>query len=120
MTGGQQHQYSVRPATPEDLGDLQALARRTIDACYRGFLGGPTVDLMMIDPDEHRRGLGRVLLRHAEETLLARYPVIRLETFPDNVRARAFSEVCGWASAGLLEDEGPAKLVYTRSGVAPY
>ncbi|MFB7297756.1 GNAT family N-acetyltransferase [Streptomyces rubiginosohelvolus] len=161
MTTGQQHQPSVRPAAPEDLGDLQALARRTIDACYRGFLGdeavdrfigsgasdahveshlgqggvycllldgriaglsvldGPTVDLMMIDPDRHRRGLGRVLLRHAEETLLARCPVIRLETFPDNVGAREFYEACGWVSAGLLEAEGPAKLVYTRSAAAP-
>ncbi|MFJ6147562.1 GNAT family N-acetyltransferase [Streptomyces anulatus] len=149
---------TIRPATGEDLGELQALARRTIDTCYRGFLGdeavdwfigsgasdehvrshlerggvhcltrdgrivgfsildGRTVDLMMVDPDQHRRGWGRLLLRHAEETLLARYSTIRLETFPDNVGAKAFYEACGWVLAERLEGDGPAKLVYTRSG----
>ncbi|MER7912712.1 GNAT family N-acetyltransferase [Streptomyces sp. NPDC096068] len=152
-----QHRPAVRPATGKDLADLQALARRTIDTCYRGFLGdkavdrfigsgasdahvkthleqgevhcltqnnrivgfsvldGPTVDLMMIDPDHHRRGLGRLLLRHAEETLLARYPTVRLETFPENTRAVAFYEACGWTFGARLEGEGPAKAEYTKS-----
>ncbi|MFC7933219.1 GNAT family N-acetyltransferase [Streptomyces cinereoruber] len=155
-----QHRPTVRPATGEDLGDLQALARRTIDTCYRGFLGdeavdwfigsgasdahvkthlerggvhcltqdgrivgfsvldGSTVDLMMVDPDHHRRGLGRLLLRHAEETLLARYPSIRLETFPDNTRAMSFYEACGWVLGDRLEGEGPAKVEYTKGGTA--
>ncbi|MGV9690807.1 N-acetyltransferase family protein [Streptomyces sp. NPDC003444] len=155
-----QHRPSLRPATGEDLADLQALARRTIDTCYRGFLGdeavdwfigsgasdahvkthleqgevhcltqdgrivgfsildGPTVDLMMIDPDHHRRGLGRVLLRHAEETLLARHSTVRLETFPENTRAVAFYEACGWTLGGRLEGEGPAKAEYTKSRTA--
>ncbi|MFF4869366.1 GNAT family N-acetyltransferase [Streptomyces sp. NPDC000961] len=155
-----QHRPSLRPATGEDLADLQALARRTIDTCYRGFLGdeavdrfigsgasdahvrthleqgevhcltqdnrivgfsvldGPTVDLMMIDPDHHRRGLGRVLLRHAEETLLARHSTVRLKTFPENTRAVAFYEACGWTSGGRLEDEGPTKAEYTKSRTA--
>ncbi|CAM5558879.1 GNAT family N-acetyltransferase [Streptomyces narbonensis] len=34
----------VRPALPEDLAALQELARRTIDACYRSFLGDEGVD----------------------------------------------------------------------------
>ncbi|MFJ7415284.1 GNAT family N-acetyltransferase [Streptomyces sp. NPDC098077] len=150
---------TIRPATEDDLGELRALARRTIDTCYRGFLGdeavdwfigsgasdehvrshleqggvyclslgggrivgltildGPTVDLMMVDPDFHRRGWGRLLLRQAEETLLARYSTIRLETFPDNVRAKAFYEACGWVLGDLPAGEGPAKLVYTKIG----
>ncbi|WP_336086744.1 GNAT family N-acetyltransferase [Nocardia sp. SSK8] len=153
----EQHRPTIRPATGQDLGALQALARRTIDTCYRGFLGdeavdwfinsgasddhvrshleqgrvycldqddrivglsildGPTVDLMMIDPDQHRRGLGRLLLRHAEETLFTRYPSIRLETFPDNARARSFYESCGWILGDQLADEGPAKLEYTKT-----
>ena len=148
---------AIRPATGEDLADLQALARRTIDTCYRGFLGdeavdwfigsgasdahvkshlerggvhclgqdgrilglsildGRTVDLMMVDPDHHRRGLGRLLLRHAEEALLAQYPTIRLETFPDNARAKSFYEACGWGLGDRLEGEGPTKLEYTKS-----
>lgn len=148
---------TIRPATAEDLGDLQALARRTIDTCYRGFLGdeavdwfigsgasdahvkshlerggvyclsqhgrlvgvsildGPTVDLMMVAPDHHRRGLGRLMLRHAEETLLAQYPTIRLETFPDNTRATSFYEACGWVLGDRLEGEGQDKVEYTKT-----
>ncbi|MEU2681243.1 GNAT family N-acetyltransferase [Streptomyces sp. NPDC007107] len=152
-----QHHLVTRPAAGEDLGDLRALARRTIDTCYRGFLGdevvdwfigsgasdahvkthleqggvhcltrdglivgfsildGATVDLMMVDPDHHRQGLGRVLLRHAEETLFASYPAIRLETFPDNARAMSFYEACGWVLGGRLEGEGPTKVEYTKN-----
>ncbi|BCL18269.1 GNAT family N-acetyltransferase [Streptomyces tuirus] len=152
-----QHPPTIRPATGEDIDALQALARRTIDTCYRGFLGdeavdwfigsgasdahvkshleqggvhclsqdgrivglsvldGPTVDLMMVDPDHHRRGLGRLLLRHAEGTLLAQYSTIRLETFPDNARAKSFYEACGWVLGDRLEGEGPAKVEYTKN-----
>ncbi|MEU9858053.1 GNAT family N-acetyltransferase [Streptomyces sp. NPDC047974] len=152
-----QHRPTIRPARGEDLGDLQALARRTIDTCYRGFLGdeavdwfigsgasdehvkshleqggvhclsqdgriiglsildGPTVDLMMVDPDHHRQGLGRLLLRHAEETLPAQYPTIRLETFPDNARAISFYEACGWVLGDRLEGEGPTRFEYTKN-----
>ncbi|MFC5902830.1 GNAT family N-acetyltransferase [Streptomyces zhihengii] len=156
MTTGE-HRPAIRPATGDDRGELQALARRTIDTCYRAFLGdeavdwfigsgasdahvtdhlerggvhclvqdgriiglsildGPTVDLMMIDPHQHRRGLGRLLLGHAEDTLLARYQVIRLETFPGNTGAVSFYEACGWALGRPLEGEGPAKLELTKS-----
>src|SRR5262245_26801898 len=34
----------IRPATSSDLPLLQALARRTIDTCYRSFLGEEAVD----------------------------------------------------------------------------
>jgi len=34
----------IRPALTEDLGVLQELARRTIDASYRSFLGDDAVD----------------------------------------------------------------------------
>ncbi|WP_351235528.1 GNAT family N-acetyltransferase [Streptomyces sp. NPDC002133] len=153
-----QHRPTIHPATREDLDTLQALARRTIDTCYRGFLGdkavdwfidsgasdthvkshlerggvhclsqdgrivglsildGPTVDLMMVDSDHHRRGLGRFLLRHAEETLLAQYSTIRLETFPDNTAAKSFYEACGWDHGDRLEGEGPARVEYTKGG----
>ncbi|WP_230688907.1 GNAT family N-acetyltransferase [Micromonospora sp. WMMD558] len=148
---------TIRPGTGEDLNELQALARRTIDTRYRGFLGdegvdwfigsgaadahvashlqrggvlclsqegrivgfaildGPTIDLMMIDPDHHRRGLGRLLLRHAEETLLAQHSTIRLESFADNTAANSFYEACGWVHGDQLESEGPAKVEYTRN-----
>ncbi|GAB3697713.1 GNAT family N-acetyltransferase [Saccharopolyspora tripterygii] len=151
------HQPTIRPAVRRDLGGLQALARRTIDACYRGFLGddavngfigsgasdahvtshlerggvhclsqddrvlgfsildGPTVDLMMVDPDHHRRGLGRVLLQHAEEVLVAEHSTIRLETFAGNTSARSFYEACGWGLGQRWEEAGLTKLEYVKS-----
>lgn len=63
----------------------------------------------------HRRGFGRLLLRHAEETLLAQYSTIRLETFPGNARATSFYEACGWVAGDRLEGEGPVKVEYTKS-----
>ncbi|MFI6577970.1 GNAT family N-acetyltransferase [Nocardiopsis sp. NPDC050513] len=153
----EQRRPTIRPAAEADLAELQALARRTIDASYRGFLGdegvdwfigsgasdtyvrdelpkggmyclcegdrivgfsvldGPTVDLMMVDSDHHRRGLGRRLLSHAEETLFARYSAIRLESFAGNTAANAFYEACGWSRGGELDGEGPAKVEYTKS-----
>ncbi|MFC9683764.1 GNAT family N-acetyltransferase [Streptomyces sp. NPDC056948] len=154
-----QHLPAIRPATGADLDDLQVLARRTIDACYRAFLGdeavdwfigsgasdahveshlgtggvqclsqegriigfsildGSTIDLMMIDPDHHRRGLGRLLLRHAEEALLARYPTIRLESFADNAAANSFYEACGWRHGDRLEGDGLAKVEYVKTTI---
>ncbi|MFB7368945.1 GNAT family N-acetyltransferase [Streptomyces sp. NPDC056222] len=155
-----QRRPTIRPATGGDLDALQTLARRTIDTCYRRFLGdeavdwfihsgasdahvkshlerggvnclcqddqivsisildGPTIDLMMVDPDHHRRGLGRFLLRQSEETLFAQYPSIRLETFADNAPANSFYQACGWVHGDRMEDEGPAKVEYTKSGTA--
>ncbi|WP_408907449.1 GNAT family N-acetyltransferase [Streptomyces albidoflavus] len=139
----------LRPARADDLAALQELARRTIDARYRAFLGdeavdayvgsgasdehvaahfragglhcleadgalaglliteGPTVDLLMIDVDRQRRGLGRLLLSEAERLLLATYEEIRLETFTSNLAALAFYEACGWTASGRPESEGP-------------
>ncbi|MFE0156675.1 GNAT family N-acetyltransferase [Nonomuraea sp. NPDC059007] len=150
------HQHLIRVAAVEDLDALQALARRTIDACYRAFLGdeavdwfldsgasdahvktyleqgkvyhlshdgqiagvsildGPTIDVMMIDPDHHRRGLGRALLRQAESTLFAHHAAIRLESFAGNTAANSFYEACGWSPGRRLEAEGPAKVEYTK------
>ncbi len=150
-----------RPATGEELEELPALARRTINASYRAFLGdeavdrfvnsgasdahvahhldqhetycltrdgrtvgftlleGPTLDLLMVEPDLHRRGLGRVLLRHAEDTLLGRYESIRLETFDTNTVATLFYEACGWSPGTRTEADGMTKIEYTRTRPDP-
>ncbi|WP_225320690.1 GNAT family N-acetyltransferase [Streptomyces luteolifulvus] len=71
--------------------------------------------LMMVDLGHHRRGLGRLLLRHAEETLFAQYSTIRLETFADNARAKSFYETCGWVHGDPLEGEGPTRFEYTEN-----
>ncbi|WP_346346134.1 GNAT family N-acetyltransferase [Streptomyces sp. SID5789] len=135
---------------------LQELARRTIDARYRPFLGDEgvdwfigsgasddhieshfrqgnlhcleaggdlvglliteesTVDLLMIDADRQRQGLGRLLLAQAERLLFAEYQEIRLETFAGNVTAVAFYEACGWSVSGQLESDGPDRIEFRR------
>lgn len=40
-------QPGIRPAIDKDLPILQALARRTIDTCYRPFLGDEAVDWLV-------------------------------------------------------------------------
>ncbi|WP_244502364.1 GNAT family N-acetyltransferase [Streptomyces oceani] len=135
---------------------LQELARRTIDARYRSFLGDEgvdsfinsgasdehieshfrkghlhclevggdlvgllitqesTVDLLMIDVDRQRQGLGSLLLSLAERLLFAEYQEIRLETFAGNVTAVAFYEACGWSVSGRPESDGPDRIEFRR------
>ncbi|MFD4403023.1 GNAT family N-acetyltransferase [Nocardia sp. NPDC058499] len=151
----------VRPALRADITALQEIARRTIDASYRSFLGdegvdrfidsgasdehveshvrqghvycldvhgdpaglmildGPTVDLMMIDIRNHRRGLGKLLLSRAEEILFARYSEIRLETFAGNAAAIAFYRACGWSAVDRPDSDTESavtKIEFVKSG----
>ena len=74
------------------------------------------IDLMMIDIDLHRRGLGTRLLRHCEQHLFEQFDQITLESFEGNSVANAFYRKNGWASAGakLDGDTGTTKLVFTK------
>lgn len=146
----------LRPALKEDVVALQELARRTIDARYRSFLGDEgvnwfinsgasddhieshfrkghlhcleaggglvglliteksTIDLLMIDVDRQRQGLGKLLLSQAEQLLFAEYQEIRLESFAANLTAVAFYEACGWSVSGRLESDGPDRIEFRR------
>ncbi|MFD0505672.1 GNAT family N-acetyltransferase [Streptomyces chiangmaiensis] len=75
---------------------------------------GSTIDLLMIDVDRQRQGLGRLLLSQAEQLLFAEYQEIRLETFASNVTAVAFYEACGWSVSGKLETDGPDRIEFRR------
>ncbi|OEU92191.1 hypothetical protein DB35_09215 [Streptomyces abyssalis] len=78
------------------------------------ILEGPTIDLIMIDVDRQREGLGRVLLTEAEKMLFAEYDEIRLESFTSNHAAIAFYEACGWSVKGPLESAGPERVELVR------
>ncbi|MER7000986.1 GNAT family N-acetyltransferase [Streptomyces sp. NPDC000410] len=67
-------------------------------------------------PGHHRQGLGRLLLQHAEATLLAQYSTIRLESFADNAAANSFYGACRWLHGDRLTGEAPAKIEYSKSG----
>ena len=63
------------------------------------------IDLMMVDTDHHRRGLGTSLLRHVEDMLFDMYENLMLESFKDNVKANAFYRKCGWVEVRTFTDD---------------
>ena len=67
------------------------------------FMGGDddTIDSLFVDPDWHRRGVGRALVDLAIE----RAPVIRLDVNEQNDGARAFYRRMGFAEVGRSEDD---------------
>ncbi len=59
-----------------------------------------------LDPDHWGRGIGRVLLRHATDALLAMgYEEAVLWVVPENQRARSLYESEGWVADGGLSTE---------------
>jgi ribosomal protein S18 acetylase RimI-like enzyme len=77
------------------------------------------IDLMMIDVDRHRRGLGTHLLRHVEDLLFDSYDELVLESFQDNAQANAFYGKNGWIEARVFleEDSGIKKIEFHKSRI---
>jgi ribosomal protein S18 acetylase RimI-like enzyme len=78
---------------------------------------GSMIDLMMIDRQRHRRGLGTRLLRHCEAALFAQYDTLALESFADNDAANAFYRRHGWKQVDRYRDAESEidKLVFRKS-----
>jgi ribosomal protein S18 acetylase RimI-like enzyme len=76
------------------------------------------IDLMLIDPDFQRRGLGTRLLKHCEAGLLRRFAEITLESFENNDKANSFYRKNGWAEAGRYFDsrDGVNKIIFRKTG----
>ena len=74
------------------------------------------IDLMMIDIDFHRGGLGTRLLRHVEVLLFNRYETLLLESFQDNAQANAFYQKNGWTATRTYNDEasGANKIEFQK------
>lgn len=152
-------QTQIRTATKEDLPIIQAIARNTIDKCYRPFLGDEGVDwfinsgesdkelesniancdimlkgnvivaftiyfdelihLMMVDVNQHRKGLGAELLVHTEKMLFERgCQKIRLETFEGNIQAINFYNKNSWSitKKETGEEFGFTRIFFEKSG----
>lgn len=92
------------PAYYKDrLAHLQvALIEGRIVGCYG--LKENTVDLMMVDLDFHRSGIGRALLSHAESRLFAEYENLSLDSFRQNEQAVAFYKKHGWTELTQFVD----------------
>lgn len=75
------------------------------------------IDLMMIDFNYHRRGLGSALLRHCEEVLFKTYRNICLESFEDNNKANAFYRKNRWTTSKLYPDKesGLNKFLFIKN-----
>jgi GNAT superfamily N-acetyltransferase len=75
------------------------------------------IDLMMIDAGYHRRGLGTVLLRHVEDTLIRIHRSLRLESFEENAVANSFYRKNGWVEVRQFTDEqsGIEKIEFQKS-----
>ena len=78
----------------------------TIDGSIVGFAvcKEDLIDLIMIDHESHRRGLGSVLLAHCEMELFEHYDAIRLESFEGNTKANRFYRKNGWTRIGVGPD----------------
>jgi len=63
------------------------------------------IDLMMVDLDLHRAGIGAVMLDHGETALFRDSDRIVLDCFRDNDQARRFYAKHGWRNGRLFTDQ---------------
>ena len=65
---------------------------------------GPLLDLLLVDVREQERGIGTLLLQHAEKILARSYTEIRLESFAANAPANTFYSRRGWIESDRHHD----------------
>lgn len=80
-----------------------------------GFMGmsGSTLESLFLAPEFLRRGVGRLLVRHAQ----ALHDELTLDVNEENADARAFYEACGFVVVGRseLDDQGrPHPLLHMK------
>ncbi|WP_242560779.1 MULTISPECIES: GNAT family N-acetyltransferase [Pandoraea] len=67
---------------------------------------GDFIDALHVSPSQQRRGIGALLLAHAETQMRAQgHRVARLETDTFNTQSRAFYERHGYAEVAMYPDE---------------
>lgn len=109
-----------------DSGAVDQYCRECIGHCFvivdegvvLGFcvLKDNLIDLLMIDHEFHRRGLGTKLLMHCEEVLFASYDELKVESFELNSKANGCYEKNGWVAGAVYFDEEARvnKIVYSK------
>jgi GNAT superfamily N-acetyltransferase len=75
----------------------------TLDGLDAGFASwsGDTLHHLGVVPEVHRRGIGSVLLAHAQAAILEEHAVARLWVLVENHAAIAFYERSGWQTTDL-------------------
>ena len=74
------------------------------------------IDIMMIDHQFHRKGLGTQLLKHCEHMLFKTYDELKLESFEQNGKANSFYKKNGWLESKIYFDNasGVNKIIFTK------
>jgi ribosomal protein S18 acetylase RimI-like enzyme len=91
--------YVASGAVPQYYGENNSLIRvaeldgQLVGACA---VKDNTIDLMMVDVDQHRSGIGSQLLADAETRLFASHDRLTLDSFRDNAQAVDFYKKHGW------------------------
>ncbi len=95
-------------------GAVPTYYRERVDHCRVGWLGEAivgcygvrdnSVDLMMVDLDHHRSGIGASLLEDAEERLFSVFDSLFLNSFRDNLQAINFYKKHGWVEETQFDD----------------
>jgi ribosomal protein S18 acetylase RimI-like enzyme len=75
-----------------------------------------TIDLIIIDYQYHRLGLGTKLLAHCESEMFQAYPAISLQCFEPNEQANRFFQKHGWTETLTYNDKqtGARTIVYQK------
>lgn len=77
------------------VGELDGAIVASVMAGYEGHRGW--INYLAVDPDARRRGLGRAIMAHAEDALLARgCPKINLQVRTTNAEVLAFYRALGY------------------------
>lgn len=118
------------------LGEQQAQARtghlvRTVTArqCYvaregwdvhgyailtQQFFGYPFIDLLIVHPDQRRKGVASALVRHIEQ--IAPSEKLFTSTNESNAPMQALCEALGYVKSGWIDnlDEGDPEIIYFK------
>ncbi len=79
-----------------------ALLEGRVVGCYA--VKEDAIDLMMVDVDFHREGIGHALLDHAETRLFETYETLFLDSFSENEQAVSFYQKHGWSNVTQFKD----------------
>lgn len=80
----------------------------------RSFFGQYFIDLLIVHPDQRRKGVGSALIRHIEAILPAQK--LFTSTNQSNTPMRALCETLGYVKSGWIDnlDEGDPEIVYFK------
>ena len=110
-------QSMTHPLCESYLAHAGALGVGLLTLLMEGALPG-YVKLLAVHPAHRGHGLGRSLLRHAEERIFCEVPNVFICVSALNPRAQQFYERCGYTVIGQLADylvQGQAEILLRKS-----